>query len=183
MSRWVAPLIGLMLLFAALGPPIGGAVFVPVVAILKPPAVAGALTASALVAALFGHTIMLLAAYAVGVGPAAATGLLYALWDASAPERWPRAIAAAIIGGVVTYAVVLRIAAVGAAVDFTSEGKFDVRTADWTEQAFSGGIDGALTQAFVGSGAIAGFACAAAASLIGLTTRHAPARARNLGAI
>jgi len=169
--RFFAPLIGFVLLFAALGPPIGGALFVPLAVILKPPVAAGALTASALIAALLGHTILLIAAYVVGVGPAAATGLLYALWDASAPERWPRALAAAIIGGAVTYAVALRIAALGASVDFTIEGDFDARTANWIDQAFSRGIEGGLTQAFVGSGAIAAFPCAMAASLIGLTTQ------------
>ena len=77
--RFFAPLIGVVLLFAALGPPIGGAPFVPVAVILKPPVAAGALAASALIAALLGHTVLLVAAYVVGVGPAAATGLLYAL--------------------------------------------------------------------------------------------------------
>ena len=169
--RFFAPLIGFVLLFAALGPPIGGALFVPLAVILKPPVAAGALTASALIAALLGHTILVIAAYVVGVGPAAATGLLYALWDASAPARLPRALAAAIIGGAVTYAVALRIAALGASVDFTIEGDFDARTANWIDQTFSHGIQGGLTQAFVGSGAIAAFACAMAASLIGLTTQ------------
>ena len=74
-TRFLAPLIGLMLLFVALGPPIGGALFVPLAVILKPPLAAGALTGSALIAALLGHTIMLIAAYVAGVGPAAATGL------------------------------------------------------------------------------------------------------------
>ena len=181
--RFFAPLIGLVLLFVGLGPPIGGAVLVPVAVILKPPVAAGALAASALIAALLGHTILLIATYVVGVGPAAAIGLLYALWDASAPERWPRALAAAIIGGAVTYAVVLGIAAVGASVGFTIEGKFDAETTNWIEQAFSGGVEGALTKAFVGSGAIAGFACAMVANLFGLTTQPHPARARNLGAV
>jgi len=177
------PTIGMALLFAALGPPIGGALFVPLAVILKPPVAAGALAASALIAALLGHTILLIAVYVVGVGPASATGLLYALWDASAPERWPRALAAAIIGGAMTYAVALRIAALGASVAFTIEGNFDARTANWIDGAFSGGIEGALTQAFVCSGAIAGAACAMAANLLGLTTQPHPARARNLGGV
>ena len=179
--RFFAPLIGLMLLFAALGPPIGGALFVPLAVILKPPLAAGALTGSALIAAVLGHTIMLIAAYVVGVGPAAATGLIYALWDAAAPERWPRALAAAIIGGAVTDAVALRIAAVGGSVGFTIQGNFDARTADWIDTALSGGIGGALTHAFVFSGAIAGLACAMAASLFGLTMQPLPARAANGG--
>ena len=125
---------------------------------------------------------MLIAAYVVGVGPAAATGLLYALWDAAAPERWPRALAAAIIGGAVTYAVALRIAALGASVDFTIQGDFDAPHGGLDRSALSGGIGGALTHAFVVSGAIAAFACAMAASLFGLTMQPPPARAANRGA-
>ncbi len=180
--RFFAPLFGLMVLFAALGPPVGGALFVPLAVILKPPLAAGALTSAALIAALLGHTIMLIAAYVLGVGPAAATGLMYALWDAAAPERWPRALAAAIIGGAVTYAVALRIASLGASADFTIQGNFDAPTADWIDFAFSGGIGGALTHAFVFSGAIAGLACAMAASLLGLTMQPPPQRAANMGA-
>lgn len=176
---FLAPTIGIPLLFAGLGPPIGGALFVPLAVILKPPVAAGALTASALIAALLGHMVLLIGAYAVGLGPAAATGLLYALWDASAPERWPRAFVAAIIGAAVTYAAVLRIAAIGASLHFTIEGHIDARTADWIDQIFSGGITGALTQAFVGSGAIAAFGSAIAASLLGLTSR----RTRDWGAV
>lgn len=180
--RFLAPLIGLMLLFVALGPPVGGALFVPLAVILKPPLAAGALTGSALIAALLGHTIMLIASYVAGVGPAAATGLLYALWDAAAPQRWPRALVAAIIGGAVTYAVALRIATLGSSIDFTFQGDFDAPTADWIDFALAGGIGGALTHAFVVSGAIAGLACALVASLIGLTMQPLPAPAVNRGA-
>ena len=66
-----------------------------------------------------------------------------------------------------TYAVALRIAALGASVDFTIQGDFDAPTADWIDSALSDGIGGALTHAFVFSGAIAGLACAMAASLSG----------------
>ncbi len=176
-----ASLIGLMLLFAALGPPIGGALLVPLAVILKPPG-AGALAGFAMIAALLGHTVLLIAAYIVGVGPAAATGIVYALWDAAAPRRWPRALAAAVIGAAVTYAVALRIAALGASVGLTIRGDFDPRTADYVDYAFSGGIGGALTHAFVLSGAVAALACAMAASLIGLTMRSAAASAVNAGA-
>ena len=97
--RLILPLIGLMLLFAALGPAVGGALFFPLAIILKPPIGAGALALSALVAALFGHTLVLIAAYFVGIAPAAATGFLYGLWDAAAPNdgraRWSRPLSAA----------------------------------------------------------------------------------------
>ena len=173
-SRFVPPLIGLMLLFAALGPAVGGALFFPLAVILKPPAGAETLALSALVAALFGHTIALFASYVVGVGPAAATGFLYGLWDAAVPDRWPRALVAAIIGGAVAYGALLRLAAIGAKVDMTIEASNGVSTADWVDAAFSSGVEGALEHAFVASGAIAGLVCAMAASLSGLTMRPAP---------
>ena len=103
----LAASIGIALVFAALGPLIGGAIFVPLALLLKAPAAAGAFAFTALIASLFGHWIMLFAAYVIGIGPATATGVLYALWDAAAPERWPRALLAAVIGGFVAYAVAL----------------------------------------------------------------------------
>ena len=72
--RFVLPLIGIVLLFAVLGPAIGGALFFPLAIVLKPPVGADTLALAALIAAMFGHTIALVAAYVVGVGPAAATG-------------------------------------------------------------------------------------------------------------
>jgi hypothetical protein len=171
---FVLSLIGLMLLFAALGPAVGGALFFPLAVILKPPVGAETLALSALVAALFGHTIELIASYVVGVGPAAATWFLYGLWDAAVPDRWPRALVAAIIGGAVAYGVLLRLAAIGANVDMTIEARSGVSTADWVDAAFSSGVGGALAHAFVASGAIAGLVCAMAASLFGLTMRPAP---------
>ncbi len=180
--RLILPLIGLMLLFAALGPAVGGALFFPLAIILKPPIGAGALALSALVAALFGHTLVLIAAYFVGIGPAAATGFLYGLWDAAAPERWPRALVAAVIGGAIAYGVLLRLAAISGSVDMTIEASSGVSATDWIDTAFSRGIEGALAHAFVACGAIAGLVCAMAASLIGLTMRPAPAPAQTPGA-
>lgn len=178
---FVLPLIGLALLFATLGPAIGGALFVPLAVILKPPVAADALALSALVAALFGHTILLVAAYVIGVGPAAATGFLYALWDAAAPDRWPRSLVAAVIGGAVAYAVVTRLGAIGASVDMTVESNIGVSTADWIDEAFSNGLQGALAHAFVACGAVAGFVCAMIASLIGLTMRPLSTPAQSPG--
>jgi hypothetical protein len=178
--RFVAPLIGLVLLFAGLGPLIGGALFVPLAVVLKPPAAAGALALSGLIAALLGHTIALIAAYVVGMGPAAATGFFYALWDAAAPDQWPRSLVAAITGGAVAYAALVRLAAIGASVDLTLEGSLDAPAADWIDAAFSGGIEGALTQGFVACRAVAGLVAAMVASLIGLTMRPTPAPAEPL---
>jgi hypothetical protein len=85
------------------------------------------------------------------------------------------------IGGAVTYTVALRIAAIGASVGFTIQGNFDAGAADWIDSALSGGIGRALTHAFVFSGAIAGLACAMAASLFGLTMQPQPEQATSGG--
>jgi hypothetical protein len=178
----ILPLIGLVLLFAALGPAIGAALFVPLAIVLKPPIAGDALALSALVAALFGHTITLIAVYIVGVGPAAATGFLYGLWDVAAPGRWPRALVAAIIGGAVAYGVLMRFAAIAASADLTIEGNVSGPIADWIDATFSSSVEGALAHAFVACSAIAGLVCAMAASLLGLTQGRAQAHVRPAGA-
>lgn len=180
---FVLPLIGLTLLFVALGPVIGGALFVPLAVVLKPPATGDALALSAWVAVLFGHTILLITAYVVGAAPAAATGFLYGLWDAAAPERWPRALVAAIIGGAVAYGFLARLAAIAASVDLTIEGNVSGPAADWISATFFGGMEGALAHAFVACGAVGGLVCAMLASLLGLTQKQAPAPARPAGAV
>jgi hypothetical protein len=68
--RFLAPFLGIALLFAALGPPVGGATFIPLALLLKAPAAAGAFAVTAVIGALVGHWILLLAAYVVGLGPA-----------------------------------------------------------------------------------------------------------------
>ena len=93
------PMIGIVLLFAALGPAVGGALFIPLSIVFKTPTDLEAIGLMVLISTFFGHALGLIAAYIVGVGPAAATGFLYALWDAVAPERAPRALVAALIGG------------------------------------------------------------------------------------
>jgi len=180
--RLLGPFIGVALVFAGLGPPIGGATFVPLALLLKAPAAAGAFALTAVVSALFGHWIMLLAAYVVGLGPATATGVLYALWDGAAPARWPRALVAAAIGGLLCYAVALRLAALGASLDMMFDTNFDapaVQSISLTAAAPTapGGATGTgLVHAFAASGAVAGLACAMAASLFGLTLQPPPFR-------
>ena len=177
---FLASLAGIALVFAALGPPVGGTAFVPLALLFKAPAAAGAFAFTAALGALFGHWLLLIAAYAIGLGPAAATGVLYALWDAAAPERWPRALAAAVIGGFVAYAVALRLASLGVALDMMLDPGFDapmLQSIGFAEPAPAAPIPAgaALVRAFVASGAVAGFVCAMAASLAGLTML--PARA------
>ncbi len=181
--RFLAPLLGITLVFAAFGPPIGGAMFVPLAVLLKAPAAAGAFAFSAVVASLFGHWIMLIFAYLVGLGPATATGFLYALWDAAAPERWPRALVAAAIGGFATYAVALRLAALGVALDMMFETHVEPPSAEWISATGPGPEESGLLRAFVASGAVAALACAMMASLFGLTMRPTPFQPKADGAV
>lgn len=163
--RFIGPFIGIAFVFAALGPPIGGATFAPLALLLKASAAAGAFAFATLAASLFGHWIMLFAAYAVGLGPAVATGVLYALWDAAAPQRWPRALAAAVIGGLVAYMVALRLAALGASLDMMFEPEFDAPSVESISvTAAPVPMETGLLRAFVASGAVAGFVCAMAAN-------------------
>ena len=117
------PMIGIVALFAALGPAVGGALFIPLSVVFKPTITPDTIALLVLIAALFGHAIGLVAAYVVGVGPAAATGFLYALWDAAAPARWPRALVAGVIGGLIAYGLALRLAPLGATVEMAVDGK------------------------------------------------------------
>jgi hypothetical protein len=162
------PMIGLVLLFTALGPAVGGALFIPLSAVFKSPITPEAIALMVLTTALFGHALGLIAAYVVGVGPAAATGFLYALWDAVAPERAPRALVAALVGGLIAYGLLLRLNPIGASLEMTIKTNVGSQAADW---AFPGRIGVTLGYAFVACGAIAGLVCAFAANLLGLTMR------------
>src|ERR1700690_4078756 len=114
------PMIGIVLLFAALGPAVGGALFVPLSIVFKTPTDLEAIGLMVLISTFFGHAIGLIAAYIVGVGPAAATGFLYSLWDAVAPGRAPRALVAGLIGGLLVYGLLLRLNPVWATIGMTN---------------------------------------------------------------
>jgi len=164
------PMIGIVGLFAALGPAVGGALFIPLTVVFKPSITPDTIAALVLIAALFGHVIGLVAAYVIGVGPAAATGFLYALWDAAAPARWPRALVAALIGGLIAYGLALRLAPLGASVETRVETNLASPAVQWIDAAASPGRIGVtLGHALVACGAIAGLVCAFAANLLGLT--------------
>jgi hypothetical protein len=165
------PMLGIVALFAALGPAIGGALFIPLSVVFKPTITPDTIALLVLIAALFGHAIGLIAAYVVGIGPAAATGFLYALWDAAAPARWPRALVAALIGGLIAYGLALRLAPLGASVQMTVEANLGSPAVEWIDAPWPGRIGVTLGHAFVASGAIAGLVCAFAANLLGLTMR------------
>ena len=161
------PMIGLVLLFAALGPAIGGALFIPLSIAFKAPTDLETIGLMVLVGTVFGHAFGLIAAYIVGVAPAAATGFLYALWDAAAPERAPRALVAALIGGLIVYGLLSRLNPVAASFEMT------IRTnlgspAHW---GAPGRIGLTLGHALIACGAIAGLVSAFVANLIGLTMR------------
>ena len=161
------PMIGLVLLFAALGPAIGGALFIPLSIAFKAPTDLETIGLMVLVGTVFGHAFGLIAAYIVGVAPAAATGFLYALWDAAAPERAPRALVAALIGGLIVYGLLSRLNPVAASFEMT------IRT-DLGSPVHWGApsrIGLTLGHALIACGAIAGLVSAFVANLIGLTMR------------
>jgi uncharacterized membrane protein YeaQ/YmgE (transglycosylase-associated protein family) len=165
------PMIGIVALFAALGPGVGGAMFIPLSVVFKPTITPDTIALLVLIAALFGHAVGLIAAYVVGIGPAAATGFLYALWDAAAPERWPRALVAALIGGLIAYGLALRLAPLGASLEMAVDANPGSPAAEWIDAASPDRIGVTLGHAFVACGAIAGLVCALAANLLGLTMR------------
>lgn len=183
---FVAPFLGIVLLFAVLGPPVGSMMFVPLALVLKARAAAGAAAFAAAIVAVFGHWLLLVAGYLIGFAPATMTGALYALWDAAAPKAWPRALAAAVIGGCVAYVVALRLAAVGASLDAMFDAHFEAPEAQsiaWITPVAAAPTTGlGLLHAFVASGAVAGLVCAMAASLFGLTMQAPPRRLEAEGA-
>jgi len=172
--RFFLPLIGFTLLFAAFGPAIGGVLFAPIALVLAAPTAAAGSVGG--IAVLFGHGLALVFAYVLGIGPAAATGFIYGLWDAAAPAGAPRALAAAIIGAVITYCAYLWLAALGASAE-ANLSDFSPEFATWIASSFPRGFDVTLRDALVACGAVAGLGCAMAASLIGLTTHGALAPA------
>jgi hypothetical protein len=175
--RFFLPTIGLTLLFAALGPAIGAALFVAIAVALETPAAALAVGHFGTVAPSFARTIALIVAYALGAGPAAATGFLYALWDAAAPAGAPRSLVAALIGAAMTSCLFLWLASLGASFEATIWTDASPAAGRWAKAAFSGELGATLRHALVACGTVAGLACAMAASLIGLTTRGALAPA------
>ena len=166
--RFFLPMLGLVLLFLVLGPAVGGAVFVPLAMLAE--AETQAATHMGWIAGLIGHAVVLIPAYLLGALPAAAAGLAFALYDAWAPPGAPRALGAALIGAVFAHLLYLLLLSAGGAVGGWIEGEFsgagEVVT-EWT----AGEFDASLYHALIASGAIAAFACAAAAGLLGLTTR------------
>jgi hypothetical protein len=153
------PMIGIVALFAALGPGVGGAMFIPLSVVFKPTITPDTIALLVLIAALFGHAIGLVAAY------------VYALWDAAAPERWPRALVAALIGGLIAYGLALRLAPLGASLEMAVDANPGSPAAEWIDAASPDRIGVTLGHAFVACGAIAGLVCALAANLLGLTMR------------
>lgn len=161
------PAAGLTLLFAAMGPAIGGAVFIPLAMLLEAETQAAAHIGW--IAGLIGHAFALVPAYVLGILPAAFTGLAYALYDAWAPANYPRALGAAAIGACFAQGLYLWLMWAGErlgawiALDF-GDSVGDV-VYDWS----AGEFDASLHHALLASGAAAGFACAMTAGLLGLS--------------
>jgi hypothetical protein len=171
------PMFGLILLFAAIGPAVGGAVFLPLAFLLEAPVAAAATAHLTWIAGLIGHALALIPAYLFGFGPAIGTGLAFALWDAWAPAQAPRALAAAVIGGALTYGQFLWLAHIGAVLQSSISVSVSAWGGSWIDDFFSGEFDATLRKALVASGAVAGFACALAASLFGLSMTPEPRKA------
>jgi len=167
------PTIGLILLFGAFGPAIGGAVFIPLAFLVEAPVAAEATMHLTWIATLIGHALALIPAYLFGFGPAIGTGLVFALWDAWAPSQAPRALAAALLGGAFTYGQFLWLAHIGALLESSISISVSAWAGSWIDDMFSGEFDASLQQALVASGVVSGFACALAASLLGLSTARA----------
>ncbi len=163
------PALGVVLVFAVLGPAIGGAVFIPLAMLLE------AETQAALhigwIAGLISHALALIPAYVLGLLPAAFTGLAYALYDAWAPPAAPRALGAALIGGLFAQGLYLWLMWAGAAVGAWISLDFGDAASDMVYDWTTGEFDASLHHALIASGAVSGFACAAVAQLIGLTLR------------
>ena len=163
------PAIGLVMLFAALGPAVGGAVFLPLALFAETQTQAAAHIGW--IATLIGHAFALIPAYVLGLLPAAFTGLAYALYDAWAPRGAPRALGAAAIGALFAHGLYLWLMWAGSAIEAWVSVDFSSTAGDFIEEWASGEFDAALYRALIASGAAAGFVSAAAAGLIGLTTR------------
>jgi len=163
-------MIGLVVLFVVCGPAVGGALFIPLAFLMEAPVAAEATVHLGWIATLIGHAVALIPAYLFGFGPAIATGILYALWDAWAPRPAPRALAAAAIGAALTYGQFLWLAQIGAAIESSITVNVSGVAGSWVDEMFSGEFDAALQKALVASGAVAGFVCALAANLFSLST-------------
>ena len=161
------PMIAIVLLVAGLGPLVGGALFIPLSVVFKAPTDFESIGLMVLIGTLFGHALGLIAAYVVGVAPAAATGFLYALWDAVAPPRAPRALVAALIGGLIVYGLLSRLNPAAASFEMTIETNLG-SPAHWE---VPGRIGVTLGHALIACGAIAGLVSAFVANLIGLSMR------------
>lgn len=171
------PALGIVVVFAALGPAVGGAVFIPVAMALE----AGTDAAPHLgwIAGLIGHAFALVPAYLLGFVPAVLTGLAYALYDAWAPAWAPRALGAALIGALFAHALYLGLMGAGATALIWIGGDFgdsvsDV-AADWT----AGEFDAGLYRALLLAGAASGLVCAMVAQLVGLRIRSGELDRRN----
>ena len=164
------PALGLIALFAIAGPAVGGAVFIPVALTLE----AGSDAAPQIgwIAGLIGHAFALIPAYLIGVWPAAFTGLVYALYDAWAPGWAPRALGAALIGALTAHGLYLGLLSVGGTMQVWVESDFGTGIGDMVQDWTAGEFDVGLYRALVLSGAAAGFVCAMAGRLLGLSVRR-----------
>ena len=171
MSRpFFLPALGIVVLFALLGPAVGGAVFIPVAMALE--AGTDAATHMGWIAGLIGHAYALIPAYVLGFLPAMLTGLCYALYDAWAPSWAPRALGAALIGALFAHALSMALMSAGAGLSLWIQGDFGDGVSDIVNDWTAGEFDEGLYRALVLAGAASGLACAMAAQLLGLRLKR-----------
>jgi hypothetical protein len=163
------PALGIVVLFALLGPAVGGAVFIPVAMALE--AGTDAAPHMGWIAGLIGHAFALVPAYLLGFVPAVLTGLAYALYDAWAPSWAPRALGAALIGALFAHALYLGMMQAGAGIGVWIESDFGDGVGDMVNDWTAGEFDDGLYRALLLAGAASGLACAMAAQLLGLRLR------------
>ena len=163
------PALGLVALFAALGPAVGGAMFIPLAMMAETGTEAA--VHIGWIAALIGHAFALIPAYVLGLLPAAFTGLAYALYDAWSPPTAPRALGAGLIGALFAHGLYLWLLKAGSQMMVFIRYDFGDSAGDFVRDWTAGEFDASLYHALIASGAIAAFACAATARLIGLTMR------------
>ncbi len=147
--RFWGPAFGLVALFALLGPAVGGAVAVPLAFALGATDATTVASNIGWVAAAIGHAIVLVPAYALGLGPAICAGLVYAIADSAAPPGAPRVLIAAAIGALFAYALVFALVSLGGALlGMAGEGLREA-LGDWVGSPFAEDDGDVLTQVIV----------------------------------
>ena len=90
------------------------------------------------------------------------------------PVAFPRALVAAVVGGLFSYELFVWLSWLGGMIEGFVAADVSGQAGSWLDGIFTGEFDVTLQRALIASGALAGFVCAMTASLIGLTTSAPP---------